>query len=116
MKFLIDAQLPILLKEVLISKGFQAIHVLDLPDKDLTTDNYICKFANENDYIVITKDVDFLDSFILKQSPLKLFLITTGNIKNKQLLDLIRKHLPRITEEFKSNMLLELNNVEIITH
>ncbi|MEH1774010.1 MULTISPECIES: DUF5615 family PIN-like protein [unclassified Nostoc] len=35
--------------------------------------------------ILITKDVDFVNSFLTVQQPYKLLLITTGNINNSEL-------------------------------
>ncbi len=45
MKFLVDAQLPKVLAEFLCGKGYAAIHTLDLPDKNRTTDKQIIEIA-----------------------------------------------------------------------
>lgn len=87
MKFLVDAQLPYLLATLLRQKGFDVLHTDDLPAKDETPDGDIRAVANRDDRIVITKDSDFLDSHLVNKSPRRLLLITTGNIKNRQLLD-----------------------------
>jgi predicted nuclease of predicted toxin-antitoxin system len=116
MKFLIDAQLPYLLADVLIQKGFFATHTENLPNKQSTTNKDILDFAASNSLIIITKDLDFLDSFILNNNPKKLLLVTTGNIKNRKLLDLFRLNIKTITELFEHNNLLELNNDQIIVH
>ena len=55
MKYLIDAQLPYLLADVLCQKGFEVVHTDDLPDKDETSDTMIRQVANHEDRIVITK-------------------------------------------------------------
>ena len=39
MKFLIDAQLPRKLAHYLVSQGFDALHTLDLPNGNASTDN-----------------------------------------------------------------------------
>lgn len=116
MKFLIDAQLPFLLADILNQKGFLATHTDNLPNKQFTTDKEILDFAKSNDFIVITKDLDFLDSFILNNIPEKLLLITTGNIKNRKLLDLFRNNINTIVELFEKSNLIELNNDQIIVH
>lgn len=43
--------------------------------------------------IVITKDADFLESYIIKKEPPKLLLLKTGNIRNSELLILLQDHL-----------------------
>lgn len=80
MKYLIDAQLPYLLADVLRHKGFDVVHTDDLPDKDETSDTIIRQLAALDDRIVITKDSDFQDSYLLFKQPPKLLLLTTGNI------------------------------------
>ena len=39
--------------------------------------------------------------------PIKLLLITTGNIKNKQLFDLMRKNFAIISNAFEKNNFIE---------
>ncbi len=59
MKFIIDAQLPKTLAALLYSKGYEANHTLDLPNKNKTSDSDILEIALTGNYIVITKDDDF---------------------------------------------------------
>ncbi len=75
MKFLVDAQLPKVLAEFLRGKGYAAIHTLDLPDKNRTTDKQIIEIAVQEDCIVITKDDDFLESHFINNMPGKLVLV-----------------------------------------
>jgi predicted nuclease of predicted toxin-antitoxin system len=65
MKFLIDAQLPRRLAAQLRQAGLEAIHTLDLPDGNRTTDRVINKLSIKEQYIVVTKDSDFVESFLL---------------------------------------------------
>jgi len=116
MKFLIDAQLPFLLAEWISEKGFEAIHTEDMPNRDETEDDEIRQLSAEGGYIVISKDTDFYDSHILKNSPEKLLLITTGNIKNRQLLDLFRKNFQEIARLFELYDLIEMNNSELVAY
>lgn len=116
MKYLIDAQLPYLLAEVLRQKAYDVIHTDDLPEKDETSDTRIRQIAIEQDRIVITKDTDFEDSYLLFRKPPRLLLITTGNIKNRQLLDLFRQNIAVMNELFTQHTFLELNNTELIVH
>jgi predicted nuclease of predicted toxin-antitoxin system len=89
MNFLVDAQLPYGIKQHLDSIGFDTIHTNDLPLKERTPDWEINKISEEQDRVVITKDKDFLDSYLIINIPKKLILVTTGNIRNKELFQLL---------------------------
>ena len=65
LKFIADAQLPYSLAEMIRSKGFNVKHTDDLHNKERTTDNEIRILAKEEKRIVVTKDNDFFDSYIL---------------------------------------------------
>lgn len=99
MKFLIDAQLHPSLKRLFISKGFDCIHTLDLEDKNFTSDSIINIISVSQQRIVITKDVDFLDSFIVKKQPFKLILVKLGNSSRKDLLDFFANKFDEIIEK-----------------
>ena len=85
MKFLLDAQLPRRLIPIFQSLGHDAVHTLDLPNKNKTSDNEIIDFAMAVDLVVVTKDADFVDAFYLRGQPKHLMLVSTGNINNKDL-------------------------------
>jgi predicted nuclease of predicted toxin-antitoxin system len=114
MKFLVDAQLPYGIALFLRDKGFDALHTNDLPDKEYTTDTQIRSISVSENRIVITKDYDFVDSFILKKIPEKLLIVTTGNIKNKQLFSLWRNNLDLIIFLFETHNLIELSSDDVI--
>ncbi len=116
MKFIIDAQLPFQLSKLLREKGYDVIHTDDLPNKEKSTDNEIRNVAQKEDRIIFTKDIDFLNSFYLNNNPKRLLIVTTGNIKNRQLFDLVLKNMNRIEEFFDECNLVELNNKEVIGH
>jgi predicted nuclease of predicted toxin-antitoxin system len=97
MKFLVDAQLPVRLARFLQASGQDAIHTKDLPQKNSTSDTQINDISIQQERIVITKDSDFVNSFLTIQKPYKLLLITTGNIKNSELKELFTHHLSTIT-------------------
>ena len=52
---------------------------------------------------MVTKDRDFLDSFLLRQQPYKLLLVTTGNITNTELVELFAKNLSQLAELFEQH-------------
>jgi predicted nuclease of predicted toxin-antitoxin system len=96
MKFICDVHISYKLVKFLTTNGFDALHVNVLENKWHTKDNEICRFADANNLIVITKDEDFRNSFFLHRSPRKLVRILLGNISNTNLLFLFEKHLPLI--------------------
>lgn len=60
MKFLIDVHLSISLAKFLNKQHeCNAIHINQILEKWHTPDASICKYADENDFVVITKDFDF---------------------------------------------------------
>lgn len=116
MKFLVDAQLPRLLALLLNAAGHDAIHTLDLLQQNKTSDNTIIDISISEDRIVVTKDTDFLDSYLLQQRPKQLVLVTTGNIQNAVLLNLFKAHLAKIVEMLQRCSLVEVTRTEIISH
>ena len=116
MKYLVDAQLPPLLCKILASRGLEALHVDDIPNGDEVLDPEIARYADQHELIVISKDIDFYHSYMLKQSPKKLLLITIGNIKNKMLFDIFRQHMKRIDQLYKRYDFIELGNNGLNTH
>ncbi|MFN0130717.1 MAG: DUF5615 family PIN-like protein [Verrucomicrobiales bacterium] len=82
MRFVVDAQLPRRLALVIGDWGEEAIHRLDLPERNCPTDNAILAKAQSQQFVVVTKDEDFVDSFQLKRKPEKLLLIATRNTSN----------------------------------
>ncbi|QEC77639.1 DUF5615 family PIN-like protein [Mucilaginibacter ginsenosidivorax] len=93
MNFLVDVHLPITLSKFLSNQeGCIAIHVNQILQKWNTTDAEICKYADENDMVVITKDQDFKDSHFVNKTPKKIIRITLGNISNNDLVSVFMKN------------------------
>lgn len=116
MKFIVDAQLPKSLSDFLKQKGFDSIHTLDLPEGNKTKDSQIAKLANEEERIVISKDIDFVESFLIKSEPKKLILVRTGNIPNQQLISIFEGNLETIIKMISRSNLLEISRTEIAEH
>ncbi|MEG4345565.1 DUF5615 family PIN-like protein [Microcoleus sp. A003_D6] len=107
---MVDAQLPVRLARVLQSAGCDTIHTKDLPRRNATPDSEINLLSIQESRIVITKDRDFFDSFMIKQQPYKLFILTTGNKKNNQLIDLFMNNLPpQLAELFQEHSFIDRN-------
>lgn len=114
MKFLVDAQLPYGITWILNSRGYNAIHTDNLPEREKTTDSQIREISIRENRIVITKDLDFLDSHYIHKIPQKLLLISTGNIRNKELFHLIANNLHQIVEMFATCNYINMGNNDII--
>ena len=113
MKFLIDAQLPSRLARHLNDGGHDAIHTLDLPEQNRTTDAELSRVADVEDRIVISKDSDFRDSHLLSGSPARLLVVTTGNTTNRDLLVLIDEHLDEVVAAFVGARLVQFSGADL---
>ena len=116
MKFLVDAQLPRRLVSRLQEAGHEAIHTLDLPLGNRTPDSIINELSIHEEYVVVTKDADFVNSFHLYRRPHKLLLISTGNIRNSELEALFISNLESIAGNFDHFAFIEINQVAVIFH
>ena len=108
MKFLVNAQLPRRLIRRLQEFSHEAMHTLDLPLGNRTPDETINEVSVREKYIVITKDADFVDSFILHRQPYKLLLISTGNITNADMTDIVHA--------LESHDFIEMSRTALIIH
>jgi predicted nuclease of predicted toxin-antitoxin system len=115
-KFLVDAQLPRRLVAYLRESGLEAFHTLDLPGGNRTSDHIISELSRIENFIVITKDSDFLESFVIRREPSKLLLISTGNISNDELVVLFRVSIDKIVEGFQTFDFIELGRSTLIFH
>lgn len=113
MKFLIDAQLPRRMANWLGTAGCDAIHTLDLPDGNRTTDEQIIECADREQRALVTKDADFVNSHLLHSRPAKLLLVSTGNISNQDLEQLVVPMIPDLVREFQVQSFLELGRTGI---
>ncbi len=113
MKFLIDAHLPYSLCALCAERGHDAIHTLDLPLKNATSDEAINKISLAEQRVVISKDSDFFYSHVLQQRPWKLLLVRTGNISTRDLIALFRHNFPLIETSLEEHALLEIDRVTV---
>lgn len=116
MRFLVDAQLPRRMVHRLRDAGHKAIHTLDLPLRNRTEDEEINELSVRENRVVITKDADFVNSFLLFGKPRKLLLVSTGNITNTDLEDIFVPQIPMITAAFETYDYLELTRTNLIFH
>lgn len=96
MKFLCDVHISYKVVNFLTGLGYETVHVNQILNKWNTRDKDICRYADSNGLIVITKDYDFRDSFFLKNTPEKLIKINLGNISTSELIKSISDILDAI--------------------
>src|SRR5579875_364256 len=82
MRFIVDAQLPRLLADQLVTSGHDAVHVKQLPKAGRTGDAEISAFADREHRVLVTKDTDFQESHLLRGTLTRLLRVATGSIKN----------------------------------
>lgn len=116
MKFLIDAQLPRKLAIQLKNAGYDTRHTLGLPKANRTSDAFINELSMQEQRIVVTKDSDFVDSFLIQGMPWKLLLISTGNIQNNDLLALLAENLNDLEKGFAKHQFIEISRTSLIFH
>ena len=109
MKILLDANISWKLVNRLKPIFGECAHVdligLNVPAEDIDIWNY----AENNGYIIITKDNDFVDLLELNGFPPKVVLLRTGNNRSQSLLELLIKIKPMIEDLEKNNYgLLEI--------
>ena len=114
MKFIVDAQLPRRIVDWLVNAGCDALHTLNLPAGNRSTDEQILEVAERDDRILVTKDSDFVDSHLLAGKPAKLLLISTGNMTNRDLEQLMVPAIPTVVSEFQNARFLELDRAGLI--
>lgn len=116
MKFLVDAQLPRRLAARLSALGHDALHTLDLPLANRTPDAKITAVADAELRIVIIKDADFVEAYLVSGRPARLLVVSTGNIGNLALLALFEAHLDPNTHAFAEHSYVELTTTNLLLH
>lgn len=88
----------------------------NLRDGNRTTDAAICARAEAEGRVVITKDTDFVSSYLVSGAPPKLLLVATGNVANPELERLLLSNLTMIVRELDDADFVELSRSSIIVH
>jgi predicted nuclease of predicted toxin-antitoxin system len=109
MKFVVDAHLPPGLCVLLRDAGHDALHTLELPNQNRTTDAFLNQISAAEQRVVVTKDTDFYHSHLLHGKPWKLLLVRTGNARTRDLKSLFARHLDEIVGALNDHSLVELN-------
>jgi predicted nuclease of predicted toxin-antitoxin system len=111
---MVDAQLPRQMATWFNDAGCDAMHTLGLPGGNASTDEQVLETAAREQRIVITKDEDFVNSHLLFARPEKLLLISTGNIANRELKQLILPQIPALIAQFQIQAFIELGRTGLI--
>jgi predicted nuclease of predicted toxin-antitoxin system len=98
-KFLVDNQLPEALCRFLNSRGHESGHVLGL-NMDEASDLEIWNFAALHNWIVVSKDEDFLHLANRPDDTGKLLWVRIGNSRKAVLLQAFERELPGIVRAF----------------
>ncbi len=96
MKFLCDVHVSYKLVKYLRALSIETSHVNEILNKWHTTDKDICSYADKIDLIVITKDADFRNSFLINNTPKKLVKVNLGNISTRVFIEVISNNLDAI--------------------
>jgi predicted nuclease of predicted toxin-antitoxin system len=80
--FLVDAQLPPALARWIASQSHRAAHVFDI-GLQTADDPMIWERARKESTVIISKDEDFVDHWLLSAEPVQLVWIRKGNCSNR---------------------------------
>jgi predicted nuclease of predicted toxin-antitoxin system len=116
MRFIVDAQLPRDMVTFLKTHGHEAIHTAELPEQNRTQDEKIRCMADAEDRIVVSKDDDFVTSHLLRGRPKRVLLISTGNISNPELIQIMRENLDTLEKALDEGVFVELTRTSLVVH
>ncbi len=114
MRFLVDAQLPPLVASILRDHGHDAVHTRSLALKNNTPDTDILTLCHAESRILITKDLDFYHSKMVKGEPAKLVMVKVGNMRARQFLGLVRTMVPLMQSALEQGDLVEMHDDRVV--
>lgn len=115
MRFLIDENMALSCAAVLIEMGYDASHVSEI-GLTATKDADITLFARENQYIIVTFDLDFSRIVALSSRTFpSIITFRTGEVNTTIFAALMRENLQHLEEALLSGALvtIDLNGVRI---
>ncbi len=101
MRFLVDNQLPLALRDFLVGKGHDAVHVLDIGMAG-ASDIEVSQLALKDGRAIITKDEDFSILAAVGRCSAPLIWVRFGNCRTTVLLSLFSQSLDTIVERLRS--------------
>ena len=119
MKVLCDVHISFKLISFFRRKNIEAIHVNTILDSFFSSDKAIATYADQNKLIVITKDIDFRNSYFIRKSPQRLIRICLGNINTTDLITIFEQQLNFLEKAYQSHTFFYIeinsNNTLILT-
>ena len=107
MKLLLDQNLSRRMLDQLLPEYPDSSQVA-LLRMDKSTDIEIWNYAEENNYIIVTKDSDFQELSILRGDPPKVLWLKCGNKSKQYITNLLLQNKNRIAELIVENAILEI--------
>ena len=101
MRFLIDAQLPPALARFIESQGLESRAVREVGLRE-AEDEVIWTFAASEQWVVITKDEDFVERVLARQSGPQIVWLRLGNCTNRVLLALLQPIFADVLRELET--------------
>lgn len=115
MKFLIDENLPPVLAEFIRHSGFEARHVNDFGSELPISDDALRRFALHKNWIVVTKDDDFVKSYVSRKIPEKLIYVFDFHDK-KSIMKAFKLRWIQLVDAISNGELVEINPEELKIH
>ncbi len=100
MNFLIDSQLPPALACWIAAQGHQATHVVEL-GLEAADDGVIWEQARQTQAVVVSKDEDFADRWLLHSEGVALVWLRKGNCSNRALLAWLEPVWPEVLKRLE---------------
>jgi predicted nuclease of predicted toxin-antitoxin system len=107
-KFLVDVNLP---KRFSFFNHNNYFHVVDIDPK--MTDQYLWQYALQNDLVILTKDSDFYNYFLISETSPKVIYFQLGNMTLKELHKYFDLHWHTIVEKLDPGSLIIVSKTEI---
>lgn len=105
MRFLIDAPLPPRLAVALNALGHEAVHVREI-GMQAADDKSIFQFAADNDYIIITADLDFAALAAARQAQQpSVLILRVGNVKAQNMIDAALRAVAACGDRFATGII-----------
>ncbi len=95
MRFLVDAQLPPALADLMREHGHQAEHVIDIGPSD-APDRDLWLYALMHEAVIVTKDEDFADMVAVSETGPPVAWVRTGNVRRAALLTWFEQLIPQL--------------------
>lgn len=108
MKFLIDENLPPALADMVRQSGFEARHANEYANTQPISDNAFRRLSLHHGWIIITRDDDFVKSYLSRKVPEKLVFVY-GLSSRSDILSAFEKHWQAIVLGMAHYELIELN-------